>query len=110
MEKRVVNAAAISERYSTGQRSPGFHAIGARSIFLPMINYLVGSLYLSLYFPDVPFGSNMAGASLLCLSFLGFDALTTLSEETKKPDKVIPRAIMLVTFFGGVERGENIEA
>ncbi|KQL49676.1 hypothetical protein AN963_08110 [Brevibacillus choshinensis] len=140
-------------------------------LFLPMINYLVGSLYLSLYFPDMPFavwviglivvttginileikmatrintifviyqflvimlfvvlsiqgirngmgtgtffsakpffnpdvplGSIMAGASLLCLSFLGFDAVTTLSEETKKPDKVIPRAIMLVTLFGG---------
>ncbi|MDF2682128.1 MAG: hypothetical protein K0R47_3318 [Brevibacillus sp.] len=140
-------------------------------LFLPMINYLVGSLYLSIYFPsvpysvwvigfivvttvinilgiklatnintvfviyqflvliifvalsikgimsgmgtgtlasikpffnpDVPLSSIMAGASLLCLSFLGFDAVSTLSEETKNPGKTIPRAIMLVTLLGG---------
>ncbi|MET3290526.1 UNVERIFIED_CONTAM: putrescine importer [Brevibacillus sp. OAP136] len=51
--------------------------------------------------PDVPLSSVMAGASLLCLSFLGFDAVSTLSEETKNPDKTIPKAILLVTLIGG---------
>ncbi len=43
-----------------------------------------------------------AGAAILCLSFLGFDAISTLSEETRDPRRRVPRAIMLVTVIGGV--------
>lgn len=39
---------------------------------------------------------------ILCFSFLGFDAVTTISEETKNPRKSIPRAIYLVTIIGGL--------
>lgn len=42
------------------------------------------------------------GAAILCLSFLGFDAISTLSEETPNPRRTIPRAIMLATVLGGV--------
>jgi putrescine importer len=42
-----------------------------------------------------------AGAAILCLSFLGFDAVSTLSEETHDPRRRIPTAIMLVTIIGG---------
>jgi len=42
-----------------------------------------------------------SGAAILCLSFLGFDAVTTLTEETKEAKKTIPRAIFLVTIIGG---------
>jgi putrescine importer len=31
---------------------------------------------------DVSFFTILAGASLICISFLGFDTVTTLSEET----------------------------
>ena len=44
----------------------------------------------------------IAGASILCFSFLGFDAVTTMSKETKDPTKTIPRAVMLTTLTGGV--------
>ena len=44
----------------------------------------------------------VAGASVLCFSFLGFDAVTTLSNETKQPTKNIPRAVMLTTLTGGL--------
>ena len=44
----------------------------------------------------------LAGAAILCLSFLGFDAVSTLSEETRDPKRRIPRAIMLVTVAGGL--------
>lgn len=44
----------------------------------------------------------VAGATILCFSFLGFDAVSTLSEETRNPEKVIPRAIFLVALIGGV--------
>ena len=43
-----------------------------------------------------------AGAAILCLSFLGFDAISTLSEETHNPRRTIPLAIMLTTVIGGV--------
>ncbi|HEY4023278.1 MAG TPA: APC family permease [Pseudonocardiaceae bacterium] len=42
------------------------------------------------------------GAALAAYSFLGFDAITTLTEETKEPTRTIPKAIMLVTIIGGV--------
>lgn len=38
---------------------------------------------------------------ILCFSFLGFDAVTTLSEETKNPTKTLPKAIYLITLVGG---------
>ena len=37
------------------------------------------------------------GAAILCLSFLGFDAVSTLSEEAKDPTRTVPRAIMIAT-------------
>jgi putrescine importer len=43
-----------------------------------------------------------AGAAVLCLSFLGFDAVSTLAEETRDPKKTIPRAIMLTTITCGI--------
>lgn len=43
----------------------------------------------------------IAGASILCFSFLGFDAVTTLSNEAKSPQKTIPRAVLLTTLIGG---------
>ncbi|MFD2351362.1 APC family permease [Nonomuraea ferruginea] len=39
----------------------------------------------------------LGGAAILCLSFLGFDAVSTLSEETHDPRRRVPRAIMLTT-------------
>ncbi|RJS62563.1 APC family permease [Bacillus sp. PK3_68] len=50
---------------------------------------------------DMSFSLVLAGASVACYSFLGFDAVTTLSEETIDPKKTIPRAIFLVALIGG---------
>jgi len=63
-----------------------------------------GTLFSTLPFFN-PEGSTslvFAGAAILCLSFLGFDAVTTLSEETVDAKKNIPKAIFLVTIIGGV--------
>ncbi|WP_217133286.1 APC family permease [Leucobacter chinensis] len=46
-------------------------------------------------------GAIAAGAAILALSFLGFDAVSTLSEEAKNPRRDIPRAIVLATLVGG---------
>lgn len=43
-----------------------------------------------------------AGAAILCLSFLGFDAVSTLSEEAKDPTRSVPKAIMIATVTCGV--------
>ncbi len=42
-----------------------------------------------------------AGAALAAYSFLGFDAITTMTEETIEPKQTIPRAIILVLLIGG---------
>jgi putrescine importer len=42
------------------------------------------------------------GAAILCLSFLGFDAVSTLSEEAKDPTRSVPKAIMIATLASGV--------
>ncbi|MFB6469266.1 APC family permease [Cytobacillus sp. Hz8] len=44
----------------------------------------------------------ITGATILCFSFLGFDAVTTLSEETPNAVKTIPKAIFLTALWGGV--------
>ncbi len=46
-------------------------------------------------------GAIASGAAILALSFLGFDAVSTLSEEAKNPRRDIPRAIVLSTLVGG---------
>lgn len=42
----------------------------------------------------------LAGASLLCFSFLGFDSITTLAEETVDARKTIPKAIFIILCVG----------
>ncbi|USZ50004.1 APC family permease [Halomonas sp. DN3] len=44
----------------------------------------------------------MAGAAVACYSFLGFDAVTTLTEETRDAERTLPRAILLITLLGGL--------
>lgn len=42
------------------------------------------------------------GAAILCLSFLGFDSVSTLAEEAKDSRRTVPRAIMIVTISAGL--------
>ncbi|SVK46585.1 amino acid APC transporter [Acinetobacter baumannii] len=42
----------------------------------------------------------ITGATILCFSFLGFDGISSLSEETKDAEKVIPKAIFLTALIG----------
>lgn len=54
------------------------------------------------YTVSIEFPFILTGASILCISFLGFDAVTTLSEETVNPTKTIPRAVFLIVLLGGL--------
>ncbi|MDX7991374.1 APC family permease [Xenorhabdus littoralis] len=44
----------------------------------------------------------ISGATILCFSFLGFDGISSLSEETPNAGEVIPKAIFLTALIGGV--------
>jgi amino acid transporter len=46
-------------------------------------------------------GPIASGAAIAAYAFLGFDAVSTLSEETKDAEKNIGRAIILVALIGG---------
>ena len=44
----------------------------------------------------------LAASAVLCASFVGFDAVTTLAEEAKDPQKVMGKAIMGVVIGAGI--------
>ncbi|WP_308468024.1 APC family permease [Rathayibacter soli] len=52
--------------------------------------------------PDSSFTAISGGAAIAAYSFLGFDAITTFTEETRNPTKTVPRAILLVALIGGI--------
>ena len=47
------------------------------------------------------FSAIAAGAAVAAYSFLGFDAVSTLTEETHDAERTIPRAIVMVALIGG---------
>ena len=49
---------------------------------------------------DVTMAAVLMGATIVCFSFIGFDAVTMYVEEARTP-KVVPRAIMLTVLIGG---------
>jgi len=53
-----------------------------------------------LYHAGVEMQAVVAGATVVCFSFIGFDAITMYSEEAEAPDTV-PRAIVLALLIGG---------
>ncbi|MBO9530105.1 MAG: APC family permease [Acinetobacter oleivorans] len=46
--------------------------------------------------------SLIAGATVLCFSFTGFDALSSLAEETKDAEKTLPKAIFSTALLAGI--------
>ncbi|MFM9277402.1 APC family permease [Paenibacillus jiagnxiensis] len=61
-----------------------------------------------IWFPEAFFSTDIStstlisGATLLCFSYLGFDAVAGFSEETATPTKTIPRALFLTALMGGL--------
>ncbi|MBN0063617.1 Putrescine importer PuuP, partial [Pseudomonas aeruginosa] len=87
--------------------------VGAQFVFAVVFvamagKHLAGIPSLDLSLPFVGDGSQpgfaplMAGAAVLCLSFLGFAAVSTLAEETRDPQRDIPRAIVITTVGAGL--------
>ncbi len=96
----------------------GVKVIGRVSIVIVAVSVLLAVVFVALaiaylganptsagllepFTPGDGLGPIFAGAAILALSFLGFDAVSTMSEEAKDPRRDIPRAIMLATIIGG---------
>ncbi|MGG7510169.1 APC family permease [Plantibacter sp. YIM 135249] len=86
--------------------------VGVQLVFLVVfvttgVSYLSGAaqpadVFGPIFGGDASIGSIAGGAAVLALAFLGFDAVSTLSEEAKEPRTSIPRAIILCTLVGGL--------
>ena len=50
----------------------------------------------------VPFSASVAGAAIAAYSFLGFDAVSTLTEETRDAKRTMPKAILIIALAGGL--------
>lgn len=51
--------------------------------------------------PDFSIVALMTGTAILCVNFLGFDAISTLSEEAKNPKRDVGRAMILTCIIAG---------
>ncbi|WP_234117225.1 amino acid permease [Clostridium hydrogenum] len=68
-------------------------------IVIIIIFVVLGATHIKLtnYHPFMPFGVNgvVSGASIIFFAFIGFDTVSTASEETKNPEKDVPRGLAL---------------
>ena len=70
------------------------------------IGYFVGAdtgatLTSPFFNPDLTLPALAAGAAVAAYSYIGFDGLTLLAEETRDPRRTIPRAMIIVVLFFG---------
>jgi putrescine importer len=78
-----------------------FLALAAR--YVVALNGVGGLASVRPFFETgVPFSASVAGAAIAAYSFLGFDAVSTLTEETREPMRTMPKAIMIIAVIGGL--------
>ena len=78
-----------------------FLALAAR--YVVALNGVGGLASVRPFFEaGVPFSASVAGAAIAAYSFLGFDAVSTLTEETREPTRTMPKAIMIIAVIGGL--------
>ncbi|WP_236865865.1 APC family permease [Brevibacterium daeguense] len=77
--------------------------------FILSINHIVQEGGAGAFLTMEPFigvhqeiGPIASGAAIAAYVFLGYDAVTTLAEETKNAQRTIPLGLVLVALFGGV--------
>ncbi|MDD3168230.1 MAG: APC family permease [Eubacteriales bacterium] len=57
----------------------------------------------AIYNPETfDLGNVLTASAVLCVSFVGFDAVSTMAEEAKNPDKIMGKAIMSVIIGAGI--------
>ncbi|SBS39610.1 Putrescine importer PuuP [Marinomonas spartinae] len=100
-----VNVTAKASLYAVIAQFLMVGGVVALAIFALQDGKGTGAVTLEPLYNSVDFSWHyvLAGASICVLSFLGFDAITTLGEETRTKDpKMIGRAIMIVLALCGV--------
>ncbi|WP_058913768.1 APC family permease [Entomohabitans teleogrylli] len=89
--------------------SVNFSLIGAQMVFIVLFITLSFSqaeltpenLMRPLLVGAGDFSGLMAGAAVLCLAFLGFDAIATMAEEADDAKRTLPRAILITVISAG---------
>jgi putrescine importer len=100
----------------TGLNILGIKLLAGMNLVFVAAQFVFVAVFAAMAIGDIPDGASFtapfydsgtelglvfAGAAVLALSFLGFDAVSTLSEETEDPRRKIPLAIMLCAIVGG---------
>ncbi|MBK0418333.1 APC family permease [Leucobacter sp. CSA1] len=112
---------ALTIAICTGLNLVGVKLAASMNVLLVSIQLVVAVVFVVLTVVNIvngangaeftirPFFSNdiqvtaiAAGAAILALSFLGFDAVSTLAEEAEKPERDIPRAIFIIIGVAGL--------
>lgn len=44
----------------------------------------------------------LTACAFLCVLYVGFDAITTMGDETRNPDKNIPRAVLIICLYAAI--------
>ncbi len=86
----LVSVILFSIKYIVG--GGGLGTLGDTSAFFNTIEFNT---------PEVGWAGIFGGASILCMSFLGFDSVTTIAEETIEPEKTIGKALLITCFAAG---------
>lgn len=102
----VINALGIVLADRVNKTLMTLTGIGIAAFVVLCIGHLTSaapaSLTAPLWNPATTVAAVSAGAAIAAYSFLGFDAISTLSEETVNPKRNIPRGILLAVIIGGV--------
>jgi amino acid transporter len=83
----------------------GLTSLGLLALVVVCVHTLGGSSASdgahALWNPAASVGTVTAAAAIAAYSFLGFDAISTLSEEVRDPQRNVPRGILLTVIVGG---------
>lgn len=104
----------------TGMNLVGVKLAASMNVLLVSIQLVVAVVFVVLTIVNIANGANgagvtirpfisgdmqmtaiAAGAAILALSFLGFDAVSTLAEEAEHPTRDVPRAIFIIVAVAG---------
>jgi len=66
------------------------------------VSHTTDALLKPLEFSTSELGGLFSGAAILCLAFLGFDAIATLAEESTNAKKTLPKAILWTVAIAGI--------
>jgi len=66
------------------------------------VPHTTDTLLKPLEFSTSELGGLFSGAAILCLAFLGFDAIATLAEESTNAKKTLPKAILWTVAIAGI--------